>query len=107
MMGAMTRTGLVFLALLVGGCAAAPPMPPSSPLRGQTAATMEQDRAECEDLALADPSQPLGTTKGGRPTPYWEVGGPNTAAGRVMTRQRHAAFASCMEARGYKIERDP
>ena len=103
----MTPGRLLLLALLVGGCASTPPMPASSPLQGQTAGAMEQDRAECEQVALADPAVTLGTTKGGRPTPYWEVGGPGTAAGRHMTRQRHASFAACMESRGYKVEREP
>jgi hypothetical protein len=107
MMGAMTRTHLVLLALLVAGCAATPPMPASAPLRGQTPAAMEQDRAECEQVALADPAVTLGTSKGGKPTAYWEVGGPGTAAGRQMTRQRQASFAACMESRGYQVEREP
>ena len=102
----MTRSGLMLVALLAGGCAAAPAMPPSSPLRGQASATMEQDRAECEQVALADPDVTLGTTKGGRPTPYWEVGGPTTAAGRHLTRQRQASFAACMESRGYEVQRE-
>ena len=103
----MAFTVTLLAALLLAGCAGGPAMPPSSPLRGQTAETMRQDRADCEQVALTDPSIAGGTTKGGRPTSYWEVGGPNTAAGRLLTRQRHASFGSCMESRGYQVEPAP
>ena len=94
-------------ALLVAGCAAGPPMPPSVARRGQTPETMQQDRADCEQVALNDPSITAGGTKGGGTASYWMVGGPDTATGRLLTRQRHAAFALCMESRGYTVEREP
>jgi hypothetical protein len=68
---------------------------------------MQQDRIECERVALHDPSIAAGGTKGGGSASYWMVGGPDTATGRLLTRQRHAAFGLCMEARGYSVEREP
>src|SRR5688572_27951307 len=103
----MTRTHLELLALLVAGCAATQPMPASAPLRDQTQAAMEQDRAECEQVALDDPAVTLGTSKGGKPTAYWEVGAPWCAACRQMTRQRQASFAACMEPSPFRVYRAP
>jgi hypothetical protein len=104
----MSRVLALFIAVVVIGCATnPPPMPSSLPLRDQTAETMLQDRAECEHVALTDPSITAATTKGGGPASYWMIGGPDSATGRLITRQRHASFALCMESRGYKVEREP
>jgi hypothetical protein len=96
---------VVMLALV--GCAAHPPMPPSLPLRGQTAETVRQDRAECEQIALNDPAITAATTKGGGQTDSWTIGGSDSASGRLITRQRHASFGLCMESRGYRVDREP
>ncbi len=97
----------IALVLVLVGCATTPPMPPSLPLRGQTAETMQQDRADCEQVALNDPAITAATEKGGSQTPSWMIGGPDSASGRLITRQRHASFGLCMESRGYKVEREP
>jgi hypothetical protein len=98
----------LFIALLVvGGCVANPPMPPSVPLRGQTAETMQRDRADCEHVALTDPSITAATAKGGGQASAWTIGAPDSATGRLVTRQRHASFGLCMESRGYKVDREP
>ena len=97
----------VVITLVVAGCAANPPMPPSVPLRGQTAETMQRDRADCEQVALTDPSITAATTKGGGSASPWMVGGPDTATGRLIARQRAASFGLCMESRGYTVEREP
>jgi hypothetical protein len=102
----MWRIALV-IGLALAGCAAGPPMPPSLPLRGQTADAMQQDRADCEQVAMNDPSITAATEKGGSQAPSWMFGGPDSATGRLITRQRHASFGLCMESRGYKIEREP
>lgn len=53
---------------------------------------MAYDRQECEQAAA---------TGAGEAT-YWLLGGPTSLIGQQMTRQRHAAFSVCMEARGYR-----
>jgi hypothetical protein len=96
---------VILVALLVVlGCAAAPPMPRSLPMRGQSPETMGRDRADCEEVARTDPTITALTTKGGGQPAYWMLGGPKSVAGQQLTRQRHASFGACMESRGYAID---
>jgi hypothetical protein len=95
---------LITAAALLSSCAL-PASQSATPLRGQDAAAAERDRKACADAAYANPSATTaGTPDGGRAT-YWLVGGPMSAVGRETQAHVDAAFAKCMEDRGYRVDR--